>query len=128
MKLFTSLPARKDGTLKVTVKSGNKYVFDGKPLSCDVDDEDDVEYLQLLGFMTEDEYDAESKFKEMEAAREKRRAAAGLRTQAAGGKKSDEGDDDGDDDLDTGNGAPVESGTAPTGRVRKAAPKASVVS
>ena len=35
MELFSSLPARKDGTLKVTAKSGNSYVFTGSPLRCD---------------------------------------------------------------------------------------------
>ena len=33
MKLFTSLPARKDGTLIVRIK-GATYIFEGKPLAC----------------------------------------------------------------------------------------------
>ena len=124
MELFSSLPARKDGTLKVTAKSGNSYVFTGSPLRCEVDDEGDVDYLQLLGFMDAEEFEAEAKFNKMAAAREQRRAAAGLGN--ATGKNAGGDDDDDDDDTNTGNGVPVESGTAPTGRVRKAT-KASVV-
>ena len=116
MELFSSLPARKDGTLKVTAKSGNSYVFTGSPLRCEVDDEGDVDYLQLLGFMDAKEFEAEAKFNKL--------AAAGLSN--ATGKNAGGDDDDDDDDANTGNGVPVESGTAPTGRVRKAT-KASVV-
>ena len=123
MELFSSLPARKDGTLKVTAKSGNSYVFTGSPLRCEVDDEGDVEYLQLLGFMDAEEFEAEAKFNKLAAAREQRRVAAGL---SSAGRQAADDDGDGDTGLDSGDGAPVESGTTPTGRVRKAT-KASVV-
>ena len=121
MELFTSLPARKDGTLKVTAKSGAPYVFNGQPLSCTVEDEDDIEHLRLLGFMDADEFEAEAKFKQMSAEREKRRVAAGI-TSPASARKVEQDDDD---DLST-SGPAHESETAPTGRVRKAS-KASVV-
>ena len=120
MELFSSLPARKDGTLKVIAKSGMPYVFKGLPLVCTVEDEDDIEHLRLLGFMDADEFEAEAKFKQLSAVREQRRVAAGL---SPAGRQAPEDDDD---DLDSGGGAPHESNTPATGRVKKAT-KASVV-
>ena len=121
MELFTSLPARKDGTLKVITKSGNVYAFKGEPLACTVDDEGDIDHLRLLGFMDADEFEAEAKFKQMSAEREKRRIAAGI-TSPTSVRKVEHDDDD---DLST-SGPAVESDTTPTGRVRRAS-KASVV-
>lgn len=122
MKLFTLLPARKDGTLKVRAKSGNAYVFEGAPLGCIVEDEDDIEHLQLLGFMDQEEFEAEAQFQRHNAAREKRRAAAGITS--IPGKKAEPDDDEGT--FDSGSGIAQEDGTPPTGRVRRAS-KATVV-
>ena len=52
MKLFTSLPARKDGTLIVRLK-GATYVFEGKPLTCEVENEAHAEHLRAGNFQTD---------------------------------------------------------------------------
>lgn len=74
MKLFTSLPARKDGTLIVRIK-GATYIFEGKPLACEVENEAHAEHLRAGNFQTEEEFDAEQKFQRLAAEREARRAA-----------------------------------------------------
>lgn len=124
MKLFTSLPARKTGTLNVTTRDGTTYKFSGAPLSCEIEDEDHAEELRdLENFQTEDEFKAEQAFQKQAADREARRSARGGRG-ATGSSASDEENDD--DELNAGSGLPLESNTPPTGRVRKAS-TASVV-
>lgn len=124
MKLFTSLPARKDGTLIVTTDDGTKYVFKGEPLSYAVDDEDHADELQAKGFQTQDEFEAEQVFQKQLADREARRAARGLPSNA--GASAAVGDSE-DDLIDTGTGAPQEGNAAPTGRVRRAASSSAVI-
>ncbi|WP_313281462.1 hypothetical protein [Delftia tsuruhatensis] len=125
MKLFTSLPARKDGTLIVRVK-GATYVFNGKPLACDVEDEADAKHLLARNFQTEEEFDAEQKFLRLSAEREARRAAQDGKAPSSRGTFSPGVGPDDDDDLDGGTGMPQESDSAPTGRVRRAARSSNV--
>lgn len=115
MKLYTSLPARKDGTLIVRLNNGAVYKFEGEPLACDIEDEGDAAELQDKGtFLTKEDFDAEQRFLKQAAERASRHAT---RERAAAG----EPDDDEDEDLpaDAG-GMPVESNTAPTGVRRRA--------
>ncbi len=111
MQLFTSLPARKDGTLNVALKDGTEYTFTGTPLTLEVADEDHFESLQDLGFMTKEEFEAEQTFMKQVKAREDR-----AKTKAA---PVVNGDADEDDFASTPGGLPTESNTAPTGRVRR---------
>jgi len=119
MKLFTSLPARKDGTLIVRIK-GATYVFEGKPLACEVENEAHAEHLRAGNFQTEEEFDAEQKFQRLAAEREARRAALDGKVPSSRGTFSPGVGPDDEDDLDGGTGMPQESDSAPTGRVRKA--------
>ncbi|MPT52531.1 MULTISPECIES: hypothetical protein [Delftia] len=119
MKLFTSLPARKDGTLIVRIK-GATYIFEGKPLACDVENEAHAEHLRAGNFQTEEEFDAEQKFQRLAAEREARRAALDGKAPSSRGTFSPGVGSDDEDDLDGGTGMPQESDSAPTGRVRKA--------
>ena len=120
MKLFTSLPARKDGTLIVRHK-GATYIFEGKPLACEIENEDHVEHLRAHNFQTEEDFEAEQKFLRLSAEREARRAALSGEAPSSRGTFSPRvGQDDEDDDLDAGTGLPHESDSAPTGRVRRA--------
>lgn len=120
MKLFTSLPARKNGTLIVRHK-GTTYTFEGTPLACEVENEAHAEYLRAHNFQTEEEFENEQKFLRMSAEREARRAAlAGNAPSSRGTFSPGLGPDDEDEDLDGGTGLPQESDSAPTGRVRKA--------
>jgi len=48
MKLETSIPARRDGTVRATV-NGNLYIFEGDPLVCEVKVKADVAYLLSRG-------------------------------------------------------------------------------
>jgi len=113
MQLFTALPARKDGSLKVTVPDGTAYVFSGMPLGCEVPDEDHVDHLQALGFMNEGDFEAEQDFQRRNAEREAKRTARSLPV-----PDSAPVHDDGL--LDPGDGVPVEGHTPATGRVRRA--------
>lgn len=113
MHLLTALPARKDGTLKVAVPDGTAYVFSGMPLGCDVQDEEHLDHLQALGFMSQDDFEAEQDFQRRNAEREAKRAARSLPAQD--GAPIDE-----DGLLDAGDGVPVEGHTPATGRVRRA--------
>ncbi|KFJ09087.1 hypothetical protein DR66_1808 [Delftia acidovorans] len=119
MKLFTSLPARKDGTLIVRIK-GAIYVFEGKPLACDVENEAHAEHLRAGNFQTEEEFEAEQKFQRLAAEREARRATLDGKAPSSRGTFSPGMGSGDDDDLDGGTGMPQESDSAPTGRVRKA--------
>ena len=120
MKLFTSLPARKDGTLIVRIK-GATYIFEGKPLACEVENEAHAEHLRAGNFQTEEEFDAEQKFQRLAAEREARRAALdGKAPSSRNTFTPGVGSRDEDEDLDGGTGMPQESDSAPTGRVRKA--------
>lgn len=126
MKLFTSLPARKDGTLIVRHK-GATYTFEGKPLACEVEDEAHVEYLRAHKFMTEEDFETEQDFQRLTAERNARRAALEGKAPSSRGTFSPAlGPDDEDDILDGGDGLPKEAESTPTGRVRKA-PRASTV-
>lgn len=125
MKLFTSLPARKDGTLIVRLK-GATYVFNGKPLACDVEDEADAKHLLARNFQTEEEFEAEQKFLRLSAEREARRAAQDGKAPSSRGTFSPGVGPDDDDILDGGTGMPQESDSAPTGRVRRAARSSNV--
>jgi len=119
MKLFTSLPARKDGTLIVRIK-GATYVFEGKPLACEVENEAHAEHLRAGNFQTEEEFDAEQKFQRLAAEREARRAALDGKAPSSRGTFSPGVGLDDEDNLDGGTGMPQESDSTPTGRVRKA--------
>lgn len=119
MKLFTSLPARKDGSLIVRLK-GATYVFEGKPLACEVENEAHAEHLRAGNFQTEEEFDAEQKFQRLAAEREARRATLDSKAPSSRGTFSPGVGSDDEDDLDGGTGMPQESDSAPTGRVRKA--------
>lgn len=126
MKLFTSLPARKDGTLIVRLK-GATYVFEGTPLACEIGNEEHAEHLRAHSFQTEEDFEAEQKFLRMAAEREARRAALpGNAPSSRGTFTPSLGPDDEDDHLDGGSGLPQESDSAPTGRVRRAARASSV--
>ncbi|WP_406626108.1 hypothetical protein [Acidovorax sp. SDU_ACID1] len=126
MKLFTQLPARKDGSLIVRVPGASEpYIFRGEPLCCDVEDEDHLEYLRVQGFMSQDEYEAEAEFQRRNAEREAKRVALGLPS-APGTFTPRIGDGDEDDFPANPASGPIEGNTAPTGRVRRAA-RASVV-
>lgn len=121
MKLFTSLPARKDGTLIVRLK-GATYVFEGKPLACEVENEAHAEYLRAGNFQTEEEFDAEQKFQRLSAEREARRAALdGKAPSSRNTFTPGVGQRDDDEDLDGGTGLPQEADTPATGAVRRAA-------
>lgn len=121
MKLFTSLPARRDGTLHVTLRDGTKYTFTGTPLTSEVEDEDHADELRdSPNFQTQDEFEAEQAFQKQASERAARRAAReGGRGNAGTFTPGAENEPD-DDVVDTGNGLPQESNTPPTGRVRKA--------
>jgi hypothetical protein len=110
MKLFTSLPARRDGTLSVSLGDGAEYVFTGAPLACDVEDEGHADHLQALGFLTADDFEAEQRFLKLSADRAARHAAM------AGGQPGEGGDED----LNFGDGLPEEMNSPATGRVRRA--------
>ncbi len=126
MKLFTSLPARKDGTLIVRLQ-GAIYLFEGKPLACEVENEEHAEYLRAQNFQTEEDFAAEQNFLRLAAERDARRASlAGKAPSSRGTFTPGLGPDEEEGDLDGGSGLPQESDSAPTGRVRKAA-RASVV-
>lgn len=125
MKLFTSLPARKDGTLIVRIK-GATYIFEGKPLACDVENEAHAEHLRAGNFQTEEEFDAEQKFQRLAAEREARRVALDGKAPSSRGTFSPGMGPDDEDDLDGGTGMPQESDSAPTGRVRRAARSSNV--
>ncbi len=117
MKLLTTLPARKDGTLNVVLNDGATYKFTGEPLACEVDNEDHVDELKVLGFMDEEEFDIEQKFQKQRAERQARLSA---RTgKAATGVPADTGDNE-DEDFTTGTGLPQEEQSKPSGRVRRA--------
>lgn len=117
MELFTALPARKDGTLKVTVPDGTAYTFKGEPLGCVVEDEDHQDHLQALGFMNADDFEAEQDFIKRNAEREAKRSARGL--PPTGGASAFAPDDD--EPVDQGDGLPKEADSKPTGRVRRSA-------
>lgn len=125
MKLFTSLPARKDGTLIVRIKDAI-YRFEGKPLACEIENEADAKHLLARNFQTEEEFEAEQKFLRMSAEREARRAAQDGKAPSSRGTFSPDVGPDDDDDLDGGTGMPQESDSAPTGRVRRAARSSNV--
>lgn len=129
MKLFTSLPARRDGTLNVVLGDGTKIVFTGTPLSADVEDEDHADELEGMGFLSQEDFEAEAEFQRKAQARALRQAAReGRRTASPGTFAPGEGaDDDDEDDTPTDtNAAPLEANTPPTGVVRRAG-RASVV-
>ena len=126
MKLFTSLPARKDGTLIVRLM-GAVYLFEGKPLACEVENEEHAEYLRAQNFQTEEDFAAEQNFLRIAAERDARRASLADKAPSSRGTFTPGlGSDDEGGDLDGGTGLPHESDSAPTGRVRKAA-RSSVV-
>ncbi|GAB2712674.1 hypothetical protein [Comamonas sediminis] len=117
MKLLTMLPARKDGTLNVVLNDGAAYKFKGEPLACEVENEDHVDELKVLGFMDEDEFDIEQKFKKQRAERQARLSA---RTEKAATGAPAVTCDNEDDDFTTGTGLPQEEQSKPSGRVRRA--------
>ena len=106
MKLQTSIPPRRDGTVKVTGQDRQTYVFAAGPdgeLTADVADEATVAHLLATGnFWPADEADQE---------------------QALELVKQAQGDDEDEDDEDEPEGGlPVEANTPPKrrGRPRKA--------
>jgi len=121
MKLFTSIPPRKDGTVIVRLDE-TAYTFKGTPLGCEVEDEDHAELLQARGFLTQEDFEAEQHFQQQAAKRAARLQA--LEARAPGAM----GDDDDDDLADGGTGQPLEAGAPPSGRVRRASKSAVVKS
>lgn len=117
MKLLTTLPARKDGTLNVVLNDGSAFKFQGEPLACEVEDENHVDELKVLGFMDTEEFEIEQKFQKQRAEREARLSARSGK--AATTTPADGGDSD-DDDFTTGTGLPQEGQSKPSGRVRRA--------
>jgi hypothetical protein len=49
MKLETSVPARRDGTVRATMLDGTLYIFTGDPLTCDIKDKAHIAYLLSRG-------------------------------------------------------------------------------
>ena len=119
MKLFTSIPPRKDGTVIVRL-DGASYTFRGEPLECDVEDEGHAELLQARGFLTKEDFEAEQDF-------QRRAAERAARLEVLEGRASSPQDDD-DGLADGGTGLPEEAGVRPTGRVRRASKSSVVVS
>lgn len=121
MELLTTIPARTDNTVRVSVPQpsgpAKEYVFKGKPGVCDVDSEADAEFLVNSGnFMSRQDYDEEMAFQAKAAQREARKKAGVAQASAATfvpGEPEDE-------DLPAPGTGPDESHTRPTGRVRKA--------
>jgi len=99
MKLETSIPVRRDGTVRATV-NGNLYIFEGDPLTCEVKNKADVAYLLSRGDFFP--YDA-SAIPE---------ALAVVEAAQAGADPEGEGEDLPDDEGDE-SALPVESNTPP---------------
>ncbi len=122
MELLTTIPARTDNTVRVSVPQpsgpAKEYVFKGKPGVCDVANEADAEFLLNSGnFMSRKDYEEEMAFLAKAAQREARKNAGAATVTAATFVPGEPEDDD----LPAGgNGLPDESNTRPTGRVRKA--------
>jgi hypothetical protein len=113
MKIETSTPLRRDGTVIVSGLDGVSYVF--KPdeesgmVVCDVDHEPTVAHLLRVGtFFPADEAD-----------HEKAAALIDLIQSPAGDDEDDGSDDDEDEEVDP-NALPVEAGTPPAPRKKKA--------
>lgn len=125
MELLTTIPARTDNTVRVSVpqQSGpaKEYVFKGKPGVCDVANEADAEFLINSGnFMSRKDYEEEMAFLAKAAQREARKNATATAATAATAATFVPGEPEDDDLPAGGNGLPDESNTRPTGRVRKA--------
>jgi hypothetical protein len=113
MKLLTSIPLRRDGTVRATGPDGREWVFraveGSDEAGCDVDDPAAVAALLATGnFYPADAADLE--------------AALALVGSVAG-DRDDEGDDEGDEDDEAavaGSALPVEANTPPVpARARK---------
>jgi hypothetical protein len=114
MLLFTLIPARKDGTVQAVLPDGTTYTFEGSPLACDVTDEGHIDTLTRGQFMSQEDFEAETRYQNLAAARAARKAPA-----VDSARKAPSVDDD-EDFVDGGTGQLIEQPTAPTGRVRKA--------
>jgi len=114
MKLQTSIPPRRDGTVRHTGKDRRTYVFEAGPdgeLTCDVDNEDEAAALLATGmFWPADPDDFEKALTISTPAPDSAPAAA----------DADEVLDDEDEVI--GNGLPVEANTPPVTR-KKPGPK-----
>lgn len=109
MKLETSTPLRRDGTVIVTGLNGKRYVFqpeaDTGLVVCDVDDDATVAHLLKFGdYFPADEADHETAEKLISKTQE-----------SVGGPDEDPDDEDGnlDDDDVNPDALPVEAGTPP---------------
>lgn len=117
MKLQTSIPPRRDGTVRVTGKDGRPHVFmldDEGELTCDVADEATVAFLlESQHFWPADPEDAE------------RAMALVKKPQAeeSGEADDEEGVADGDEEMPA-NALPVEANTPPVRRKPGPKPKA----
>ncbi|HEX4843197.1 MAG TPA: hypothetical protein VFV57_05960 [Limnobacter sp.] len=115
MKIQTTIPPRKDGTVNFTGQDGKVYTFkdDGTGcLVCDVDGQADLKRMLLNPqFMPVDEEDF------LDAERLAEQAEKELaKNDAAGLEPKDNGDDDDDDDEDDDGaqgGEPLEANTPP---------------
>lgn len=114
MKLQTSIPPRRDGTVRHTGKDRRTYVFEAGPdgeLTCDVDNEDEAAALLATGmFWPADPDDFEKALTISTPAPDSAPAAA------------DADEDLDDEDEVIGNGLPVEANTPPVTR-KKPGPK-----
>jgi hypothetical protein len=115
MKLETSIPMRTDGTVRVAGLDGKAYVFkmdaESGMVSCDVSHDETLAHLLRIGtFFPIDmaDYDKAESMLDMSKAPD-----------TDGDDGQDDGDDDEDEEVDP-NALPVEAGTPPAPRKKKA--------
>ena len=131
MKLQTSIPPRRDGTVRHTGQDRRTYVFEAGPdgeLSCDVDDPHEVAKLLATGmFWPENPEDFE------QALSIAKKPEGGQGKSGAGGDEDSDDGDDGEIDSDEADDAddaavltalPVEANTPPVRRKPGPKPKA----
>lgn len=131
MKLQTSIPPRRDGTVRHTAKDGKTYVFSPGPdgdLVCDVDDPAVIAFLlkgDLFYPANPEDYDKAlliaGKPAVLEVDGEGDGATTGAPTTSGQPGDGDEGEADPEDDEPTNeNAMPIEGNTPPAGKAKKA--------
>ncbi len=128
MKLHTSIPPRRDGTVKVTGQDRQTYVFEADAngdLSCDVADEADLAMMLATdNFYPADPEDANRAADLLQQA-DKADEGQDAGDSGADGDDSGEPEDEGDEPVNE-NAMPVEANTPPApARARRAAGKGS---
>lgn len=128
MKLQTSIPPRRDGTVRHTGQDRRTYVFVAGPdgeLSCDVDDPNEVAKLLATGmFWPENPEDFE------QALSIAKKPEGGQVESSADGDEGQEDDEDDSDEVDDADDAavltalPVEANTPPARKKPGPKPKA----